>query len=131
MKHIDKYIDAYFEGTLSEKHEKLLKSFLSSTAGQAAEYDEIRAVMGYFAMGAPKTPANRVWLKYTAIAAGLLLFACIGMSFFDADNECVAYVNGQKISDRELVMNDVESTLASLVCDGPDVEQQLSEFFGK
>ena len=51
MKTIDEIIDGYFEGTLSEHEETLLKAFLVSPEGQGPEYDEVRAVMGYFATG--------------------------------------------------------------------------------
>ncbi len=51
MNKISEYIDKYFEGTLSEAEELKLKAFLASPEGQASEYDEARAVMGYFAVG--------------------------------------------------------------------------------
>lgn len=51
MRQINEYIDRYFEGTLSEAEELRLRAFLASPEGQAPEYDEVRAVMGYFAVG--------------------------------------------------------------------------------
>lgn len=131
MKNIDEYIEAYFEGTLSESGEKRLKAFLSSKAGQAPEYDEIRAVTGYFAMGArdrQETPRG-IWRRYAAVAAALILVAGVGMQRKGRENVCVAFVGNHKVADKQLVINDMEKTLADLVCAGPDVEQELSEFF--
>ena len=48
---MNEYIKRYFDGTLSEAEELRLKDFLSSPEGQAPEYSEARAVMGYFAVG--------------------------------------------------------------------------------
>lgn len=51
MRQMNEYIKRYFDGTLSEAEELRLKDFLSSPEGQAPEYSEARAVMGYFAVG--------------------------------------------------------------------------------
>ncbi|MBQ8061009.1 MAG: hypothetical protein IJ205_03580 [Bacteroidales bacterium] len=51
MERIDEMIERYFEATLSEEEETALKAFLVSPEGQAPEYDDVRAVMGYFAAG--------------------------------------------------------------------------------
>ena len=48
MRQMNEYIKRYFDGTLSEAEELRLKDFLSSPEGQAPEYSEARAVMGYF-----------------------------------------------------------------------------------
>ena len=51
MERIDEIVERYFEAMLSEEEETALKAFLASPEGQAPEYDEVRAVMGYFAVG--------------------------------------------------------------------------------
>ena len=51
MKSVNELIEGYFEGYLSQDEETALKVFLASEEGQGPEYDEIRAVMGYFAAG--------------------------------------------------------------------------------
>lgn len=131
MKNIDKYVDAYFEGTLSDAQEKRLKAFLCSREGRSPEYDEIRAVMGYFAMGSVRRRTSPVWPVIGTVAAALLLFVGVGLLHQGSGNVCVAYVGGVKVSDREAVIRDMEHTLSDLISDGPDVENELSEFFAK
>lgn len=141
MRQINEYIDRYFDGTLSEAEELRLKDFLSSPEGQAPEYSEARAVMGYFAVGkslsrkktneySRKRSRRAVWLRVAAAAcAGI--FITLGVSVYNKDNVCVAYVGGQKVTDREVVMNDVDCILADLFSGGTDVDEQLNEIFGK
>lgn len=47
----DRLIEAYFEGTTSPRQEQRLKAFLASEEGAAKEYDDVRAVMGFFSVG--------------------------------------------------------------------------------
>lgn len=141
MRQINEYIDRYFEGTLSEAEELRLRAFLASPEGQAPEYDEARAVMGYFAVGkslsrkktneySRKRSRRAVWLRVAAaVCSGI--FITLGVSVYNKENVCVAYVGGQKVTDREVVMNDVDCILADLFSGGTDVDEQLNEIFGK
>lgn len=144
MNKINEYIDKYFEGTLSEAEELKLKAFLSSPEGQAPEYDEARAVMGYFAVGKSlsrkdaKEYSRRdsrhrgsVWLRVAVAAVCAGIFITIGVNVYNKENICVSYVGGQKVTDKEVVMNDVDGILADLFSGGTDVDEQLNEIFGK
>ena len=146
MKMIDELIDGYFEGTLSEDEETALKVFLTSEEGQGPEYDEVRAVMGYFAAGrrfgspvadgedssaslrsAPYPAAKPL----VAIAASMAIIITLGVSIYNRNNVCVSFVGGQKITDKEVVMNDVDNILADLLSDRTDMEELLNEFFDR
>ena len=144
MNKINEYIDRYFEGTLSEAEELKLKAFLASPEGQAAEYDEARAVMGYFAVGKSLSRKDakeysrksglrslRVWLRVAVAAVCAGIFITIGVNVYNKENICVSYVGGQKVTDKEVVMNDVDNILADLFSGGTDVDEQLNEIFGK
>ncbi|MBR5661573.1 MAG: hypothetical protein IKW99_08485 [Bacteroidales bacterium] len=163
-KTIDELIEGYFEGTLSDSEETSLKVFLTSEEGQDPEYDEVRAVMGYFAAGravilseakdlAPqrsktttasiypdraRSAARRgglrswlLWPRFAAIAASLAIIVTLGVSLYNKSNVCVSYVSGQKITDKEVVMNDVDNILADLLSDRVDMEEQLVNIFGE
>ena len=143
MKKINEYVNRYFEGTLSEAEELRLKDFLASPEGQAKEYDEVRAVMGYFAVGKSLARKERkeysrsvsgwngrLWLK-TAVAACVGIFIALGVNIYNKENICVSYVGGQKVTDKEVIMSDVDGILADLLTGGTDVDGQLNEFFGK
>lgn len=140
MKQINEYIDRYFEGTLPEAEELRLKAFLASPEGQAPEYDEVRAVMGYFAVGKSisrddakeySSVRRTVWSRIAVAAACAVIFIALGVNFYNKENICVSYVGGQKVTDKEVVMNDVDNILADLLSGGTDVDEQLKEIFGK
>ena len=144
MNKINEYIDRYFEGTLSEAEELRLKAFLTSPEGQASEYDEVRAVMGYFAVGKSLSRKEAdeysrkgirwhgsAWLRVAVAAVCAGIFITIGVNVYNKENVCVSYVGGQKVTDKEVVMNDVDGILADLFSGGTDVEEQLNEIFGK
>ena len=140
MKQINEYIDRYFEGTLSEAEELRLKAFLASPEGQAPEYDEVRAVMGYFVVGKSisrddakeySSVRRTVWSRIAVAAACAVIFIALGVNFYNKENICVSYVGGQKVTDKEVVMNDVDNILADLLSGGTDVDEQLKEIFGK
>ena len=161
MKSVNELIEGYFEGSLSQDEETALKVFLASEEGQGPEYDEVRAVMGYFAAGRSvikaitsrrsETPpasiypdrarsaARRrslrrreaVWTRFLAVAASLAIIITLGVSLYNKTNVCVSYVSGQKITDKEVVMNDVDNILADLLSDRTDMEEQLTGIFGE
>ncbi len=130
MKKIDELIDGYFEGTLSEDEETALKIFLASEEGQGPEYDEVRAVMGYFAagrrFGSPVADGED-----SSAAASMAIIITLGVSIYNRNNVCVSFVGGQKITDKEVVMNDVDNILADLLSDRTDMEELLNEFFDR
>lgn len=157
MKTIDEIIDGYFEATLSEEEETALKAFLASPEGQAPEYDEVRAVMGYFATGRsveilrsrPLSQNDKIhapvilsetkdlrhrsplWRRVAAIAASLTIIVTLGVSLYNKNNVCVSFVDGRKVTDKEIVMNDVDNILADLLTDRTDMEELLNDFFDK
>lgn len=145
MKSVNELIEGYFEGTLSQDEETALKVFLASEEGQGPEYDEMRAVMGYFAAGRAVIFGNTkaitsrrslrlreiVWRRIAAIAASLAIIITLGVSLYNKTNVCVSYVSGQKITDKEVIMNDVDNILADLLSDRTDMEEQLTGIFGE
>ena len=145
MKSVNELIEGYFEGSLSQDEETALKVFLASEEGQGPEYDEVRAVMGYFAAGRAVIFGNTkaitsrrslrlreiVWRRIAAIAASLAIIITLGVSLYNKTNVCVSYVSGQKITDKEVVMNDVDNILADLLSDRTDMEEQLTGIFGE
>lgn len=140
MNKVNELIEGYFEGTLSQNEETALKVFLASEEGQGPEYDEVRAVMGYFAAGrsveilrSRPLPQNdrKVWRRILAIAASMAIIITLGVSIYNRNNVCVSFVGGQKITDKEVVMNDVDNILADLLSDRTDMEELLNEFFDR
>lgn len=133
MERINDLIDRYFEADLSDAEELELKEFLVSDKGQSPEYDEVRAVMCYFAAGRALSSGGRsvLWPRLAAAAAAVALFLTIGIHIYNNNNYCVSYADGVKVTDKEVVMNDVDNILADLFSGRTDMEDQLTDFFGK
>lgn len=141
MKNKQYYIDLserWFEALLTEEEEDALKAFLAST--DDPDFDEVKAVAGYFATGkavhgAQKTnrwPAKRqqmhrlAWVAI-AIAASLALFAAIGL--YHRQNDCYILAYGEKSTDPKLALADMSATLEGIFGEGEDVSEELYDLF--
>ena len=136
MKDYKEYAERDFEGMLSEDEELELKLFLASEEGQGTEYDEVRAVMGFFSTGCriyepvPSRKPVRI-RRIAAIAASLVLLVTLGVNIYNSNNVCVQMSGGNRITDKEVIMNGVDNILADLMSEGTDVEGQLNDLFGR
>ena len=125
--------EKYFEGSTSPEEERALRGFLARTDDPA--FDEARAVLGYFSAQRSRRAARSRVSKLTgllAAAAGLALVAFLGHSLTTRpDDTCVIYAYGEKNTDTQAVLDDVNNTLTMLFSDnqGPDVAAQLTELF--
>ena len=141
MKNKAYYIDLserWFDALLTEEEERALKAFLAST--DDPDFDEVKAVAGYFATGkavhgAQKTnrwPAQRqqmhrlAWVAI-AVAASLALFAAIGL--YHRQNDCYILAYGEKSTDPKLALADMSATLEGIFGEGEDVSEELYDLF--
>ena len=126
-------IDKYFEGGTSPEEERALRGFLARTDDPA--FDEARAVLGYFSAQRGRRAAARGRVRFLtglAAAACLALAAVFGHSLLPrTDDTCVMYAYGEKNTDTQVILDDVNNTLTNLFSDnqGPDVAAQLMELF--
>lgn len=137
--HWDQLVERYFEALTTETEERRLRRFLCSPEGADPRYDDVRAVMGFLAVGrqtlrrpARVRPARRV--LHWAAAAALLLLAAGGAGWWITDrqrNVCVAYVDGHRVTDTETVMCQAAEALDAVdrQLGDPTVEQQLNDMF--
>ena len=126
-------IDKYFEAETTPEEELALREFLARTDDPA--FDEARAVLGYFSAQRGHRVA-KVWVRTLtasiAAAAAIALVAILGHDTVTLpDDTCVIYAYGEKNTDRQAVLDDMNQTLAELFAgnQGPDVSAQLNEFF--
>lgn len=109
----------YFDATLSQRQERRLMRFLSST--DDPEFDEVKAVAGFFAAGrsvncsAVRRIDLRPWVYASAVAASLALV--VGISLIVGNARRVSYSES---------LTSMESTLTSIFSSGADVESELS-----
>lgn len=71
------------------------------------------------------------WRKWVMIAASVLVLFLFGGSFFwqQQQNECVAYIYGEKTTDRDLIMHELEYSIGTMTEGQTDIESQLNEMF--
>lgn len=107
----------WFDAALSPREERRLKSFLATT--EDPEFDEAKAVMGYFAAGrslSVKPVRRRPWMSILAAAAAISAIFIIGTTIRN---------NSLKAIDS------MESTLTEFFSSGADVEGSLTALINK
>lgn len=131
--------ERYFDAETSRKEEDELKAFAASTTDP--DFDELRAVMGYLAVGrkqvsaSRKATAPRIALYVRVAAAAIFLLIALPWGYRQLqpqeENICLAYVDGKKLTDSDAVMALMHQTMQSLEVDDPSmtVEGQLSDLF--
>lgn len=136
-------VERYFDARTTEVEEARLKAFLLTEEGAAPEYDEVRAVMGVAAVirrGEQKTKgraaAPRKSLRHwQTVAASCLLCLTLGVSVYSYrrhNPDCIAYIDGRRVTDREIVLREMEMTLRSAMSDdatSPTLEGQMQDLF--
>lgn len=136
----------YFDAETTEAEERALKRFAASPEADDAEWDELRAVMGYAAMGRrvhggtdKKAPVRQLTYRTriavaAAIVAGLVAIPAIRwMTTQKAESQdiCIAYVNGNRVTDPTQVMQAMHRAMAHVQQVEPmaTVEEQLGNMF--
>lgn len=124
--------DRWFDALLSPGEERELKAFLAGT--EDPDFDEIKAVMGYFVTGkalASRRPSSRPGrrLAWTAVAVAASVALVVAVGLRPRQNECYILAHGEKTTDPRRVLESMSSTLSGLFSTGEDVEAQLSDLF--
>ncbi|MDO4756462.1 MAG: hypothetical protein Q4A54_08970 [Parabacteroides sp.] len=129
--------ERYMEAETTNQEEEQLARFLASSYAESDVFDELRAVMGFMAVGRKRYAKRHVsyMQRYVrigaAIVAGLLMVAWGNYEMERRQNVCIAYVYGERFTDPERVMLEMENSLKSLHYGeaGRIVEEQLSSIF--
>lgn len=128
--------ERYFEAQTTDVEEEALARFLATPASQGKEFDELRAVMGFIATGRAihnRQRTRRVRLRYYAAAAaitGVLALTAV-WQVAQRTNVCVAYINGERYTDKEIVFSEAMKSIDKVRHDLPQetVQEQLSDIF--
>lgn len=80
---------------------------------------------------APKHSHRSRWLATAAVALVLIVGGTVLYHYQPAD-ECVAYIYGERVTDRDVVLGEMQKTMTAMTADGSDVvEEQLKAMFGE
>ncbi|MDE6577487.1 MAG: hypothetical protein K2K58_04880 [Muribaculaceae bacterium] len=147
-------IERYFDCLLSDEDESILVRKLATTEINHPAVNEAKALMGFRTMeqSISKLPQDMKGVKRTNIrlrimqAAACLLLLIMGVGYVsystgsDKDSECLAYVNGSRVSDDEAVMELIMKDITELnqgldearedVLDEIEIFQPIAEMAG-
>lgn len=122
---LESLIECYFDCSLSEDDEASLRKVISATRLDSALIREAKAVMGYGAAKRERrmTLGRRLNSRLRAIASVAAAIAVIaaGVNAYhhhdrptEDVNQCVAYVNGQRIYNKDAVMQMMKVDLLTM-----------------
>lgn len=124
--------ERYFEGLTTKEEERLLHQFLTTEMGQAADFEELRAVMGYLAMGKVGHQKRIIplWrhpkvIKWSA-AACILILGGIGLYHLMPKTTYVAYIDGRRTTNKAEVLAQMHGVMANINADAPTSEMEAS-----
>ncbi len=116
-------IDAYFECTATDADERLLRHALAQCPWTGSDIDEARVTMGFASVGmaleqrARKAHHRRAMWRAAAaavVAVAVVAGALVHVGLGSKADECIAYVNGQKVTNQEQVMQMVRGNLSTV-----------------
>ena len=134
-------VERFFDGetTLGEEHE-LYNYFSQEPAALPEDLRPPRemflvfdAVQSFAVVQQQTGQRERRWITWAAAAVAALLIggaATLSILKAQADDEYVAYIYGERVTDREVVLSEMHKTMAAISNDGSDiVEEQLKSMF--
>lgn len=132
--------EKYFEAETTDEEERQLKQFVCTPEAQDPVFDELKAVIGYLAVGKSRyQKANGKHASFQAWkwrSAAAVFFCCLlsGSLYVlrqQGRNQCIAYINGERCTDSELVMSHMKLSMSQVSQDTEDftVESQLGSLF--
>jgi hypothetical protein len=124
--------ERYFEGLTTKEEERLLRQFLTTEMAQTEDFEELRAVMGFLAMGKAERKQKQIplWrspkvMRWSA-AACFLLLAGIGVYHLMPRTTYVAYVDGRRTTDKMEVLAQMHGVMTDINADTPTSTMEAS-----
>ena len=135
--------DRFFDGMTTLEEEQELYDYYRREQALPADLAQLRQLFLDFAAvqfgdeQALNVNVNkpRRWLRWAVAACAALLIAAGAAVWLNygrqGDEECVAYIYGKRTTDRDVVLSEMQKTMAVVTDDGSDeVEEQLKMMFG-
>ena len=137
-KQIQEWLNCFMAGTATEMEEQQLADYFCSATDVPEEWLPYAIMFRGFrqeAIGGSKvkTVTMRRWI---AAAAAVVLLIAGGTMVWQqhlsqSEDECVAYIYGERTTDRDVVLCEMQKTMTVVTYDGSDVvEEQLKGMFG-
>ena len=132
--------DKFFEGDTTPEEEQELYDFyrqddIPEDLRSNSELFRDLAALGSLAPSTVHHPLSTVhhrrwWLAAAAVAL-LMIVGGTALYHYQREDECVAYIYGERVTNRDVVLSEMQKTMAAMTADGSDVvEEQLKAMFG-
>ena len=135
--------DRFFDGTTTLEEEHELYDYYRREQALPADLAQLRRMFLDFAAvqfadepaAEQQAPTPRRRLRWAVAACAALLIVAGAAVWLNSgqqgDDECVAYIYGERTTDRDVVLGEMQKTMAAVADDGSDeVEEQLKMMFG-
>ena len=133
--------DRFFDGMTTLEEEQELYDYYRREQPLPADLAQQRQLFLDFAAvrfadeQAVNVNKPRRWIGWAVAASAALLIAAGAAVWLNSgrqgDDECVAYIYGERTTDRDVVLGEMQKTMAAVADDGSDeVEEQLKMMFG-
>lgn len=130
--------DRFFDGDTTPEEEQELYDFyrqddLPEDLRTNRELFRDLAALSTLAPNLRQTAPHRRRRWWIAAAAVIVLLLVGGTTLYNyqREDECVAYIYGERVTDRDVVLGEMQKTMTALTADGSDVvEEQLKAMFG-
>ena len=125
----------YFEAETTPAEEVELKRLLVMPEASGKEWDELRAVVGFTAVGSSihqRVARRHRWRKLAVAAVSAAIIGTMAWMTVDVrQNVCVAYIGGRRCTDEEVVMHQMRLSMRDMgeAMASNSVENQLSDMF--
>lgn len=127
--------ERYFDALTDPQEELELKRFLSTPQASSPRFDEIKAVMGYFATRKAATGRQRrkrsiIRWSAAAVAAGIIS-AALWHTPAPSHDICIAYIDGKEITDERIILEQMQHTMQMIsnTTEENSIEKQLGKIF--
>ena len=134
--------DRFFDGKTTVEEEQELYDYYRREQALPSDLVQLRQLFLDFAavqfsdeQAEQQAPIPRRWLRWAVAACAALLIAAGTAVWLNngrqGEEECVAYIYGKRSTDRDVVLSEMQRTMAVVTDDGSDeVEEQLKMMFG-
>lgn len=134
--------DRFFDGKTTVEEEQELYDYYRREQALPSDLVQLRQLFLDFAavqfsdeQAEQQAPIPRRWLRWAVAACAALLIAAGTAVWLNngrqGEDECVAYIYGKRTTDRDVVLSEMQKTMAVVTDDGSDeVEEQLKMMFG-
>ena len=128
--------DKFFDGDTTPVEEQELYSFyrqdnIPEDLRPNQELFRDLAALATLSPTAEQSQPRRRWWMAAAAVIVLLIVGGTTLYLYQRENECVAYIYGKRVTDRDVVLGEMQKTMITMTADGSDVvEEQLRAMFG-